>query len=303
MHAMEKPITPEELRKIKCMGCKDRTCEMSINEIIKEDKIFKEPPRKRGGLAIEKAGERMPDWIYLPAVNLRRLLSRREGVKYERTGRDWVIHYPEYDLIAPSPKWIYSTVSRFSMMFEIFNTIKAGDICVDVGTCIGDTTLPMAVKTGEKGHVYGVEPMPINAAYLKKNLAPYGFATVIEKAVSNKKEKRSFHLAGPITGHSLEASHVREAGQTMVECDTLANMFKGKRIDFCKIDVQGFEETLVKYLDDFYPIVRFFAIATHGRYTEKGASYKKVLTVLKNKPLKLRFCIKDGIIHCWSKVQ
>jgi hypothetical protein len=85
-----------------------------------------------------------------------------------------------------------------------------------------------------------------------------------------------------------------------MEVDTmpLNDMFGGRKIDFCKIDVQGFEANILPGQEEFYKNVDKLVIETHARYSPENATYPPCLRALKNQPLDVKFCIVDGVIHC-----
>src|SRR6476659_11025767 len=57
-----------------------------------------------------------------------------------------------------------------SEMIEFFNQfIKEGDLAIDIGANIGDTTVPMAVCSGKTGLTVGFDPNPMVLKILEKN--------------------------------------------------------------------------------------------------------------------------------------
>ena len=49
--------------------------------------------------------------------------------------------------------------------------LKPGDTAIDIGSHIGDTTVPMALAAGPEGCVFGFEPNPVAFAVLEANAA------------------------------------------------------------------------------------------------------------------------------------
>lgn len=146
-------------------------------------------------------------------------------------------------------------------LYFVKNTIKEGDVFVDIGANIGLYTLYASKLVGEKGKVIAFEPFADNFNHLRQNVSlNYHKNIVLENlAISQKKEKI------PI------AYHVKEANKGMVS--SYLNEFSYKafvdsisldlyfhenpitRLDFIKIDIEGGEypallgmrETLNKY--------------------------------------------------------
>jgi len=211
-----------------------------------------------------------PDSVFLKAINLNRVLHGKERVRYDHISKDyWVIHYPGFDLHTPSSRWIYSGLDRFSSRFEKFFKIMPGDVCVDIGACIGDTSLPMAIKTGESGKVFAFEPLPSNLKFLELNLKGYSNVKIIPKAIADRDGSLTFYLHSVPTGHSLAPLSEFGVGETEVDCISLDKVLDivGGKVDFCKFDVQGFEINILKATHKFFDNVDKFVIGVHDLFT------------------------------------
>ena len=275
-----------------CFNCLHKTCQMSIEELLEKD--FIEPKTKKHYIY-----KNIPDSFFLKAINLYRFLHGNEKVRYNRLSKNhWVIHYPDYDLHCPSSRWYQVTMDKFSQRFETFYPIEKNDVCVDIGSCIGDTTLPMVIKTGNGGKVFAVEPMPDNLHFLKLNVGQYPNVKIIPKAVSDKKGELTFYLHDTPTGHSLISLSERKFGEIKVNCDTLDNLLDDMMIDFCKIDIQGSEIDVLKAADKFFDNVNKLVVETHFRYDPVKNTYKDCLKILNKFDFDIRFCIyESAVIH------
>jgi FkbM family methyltransferase len=291
-------VEEEGYSRRKCDNCVEKTCEMPIGRLI--DGPGFSTTKTRNTLR-SRMYRKIPDFMFLPTINFLRLMRRRQRIRYKRGSGWWLIDYDKYSLYAPRPRWIFSTLERFRKKFEVFYRINEGDVCVDVGACIGDTALPMLVEAGASGAVTAVEPMPANVKFLEKNLQSYPNSTIIQKAVSDIRGKKRFYLHNTPTGHSLESDAERKYGTISVECETLDEMLKGLEIDFCKIDVQGHESSLLRGQKKFFEHVDKLAIETHGRFEREKATYRDVLRIMSEKQFNVRFCIADGVVHCQRK--
>jgi FkbM family methyltransferase len=145
---------------------------------------------------------------------------------------------------------------------ELKTFIRQGDVAIDVGAHIGDSTLPIALACGESGEVYAFEPNPmtfqvlaINAALnpKKTNIIPYPFAAAesaqtlwfdygdpwlsnggSHQGVSKWKHGSAFTI--PVQGANI--------AQLLLEKheDSLS------RLRYIKIDVEGHDFLVVKIL-------------------------------------------------------
>lgn len=131
--------------------------------------------------------------------------------------------------------------------------IKEGDVVVDVGANIGYYTLLFAKLVGPSGKVYAFEPHPENFQILKKNILENGYRNVIleKKAVSSKNGIEKLYIDKDMaTRHSFLKSFVTTSKFVEVDTITLDSYFGKKKVDFVKIDVEGYEFQVLKGMND-----------------------------------------------------
>jgi FkbM family methyltransferase len=124
----------------------------------------------------------------------------------------------------------------------------AGDaICLDVGANIGLTAILLSLLCPQ-GHVYAFEALPKNAAFLAKNLRINGIenCTVINCAVGAIPGHVEFTDSGAgshvVTSAHLDKVNRKTVSVPMITLDDFV-LFEMKlaRVDFVKMDVEGFE--------------------------------------------------------------
>ena len=125
------------------------------------------------------------------------------------------------------------------------DTVKDGDVVVDLGANIGYFTLLAARLVGKNGKVYAFEPESTNYGLLVKNIELNGYKNVIavQKAVSNTLGKVRLFLNSKDTGaHTIYQSDTTRKF-VEVESITLDEFFKDKKhhIDVIKMDIEGAE--------------------------------------------------------------
>jgi len=150
--------------------------------------------------------------------------------------------------------WVDRTLARLA---------RPGDTAIDIGANIGTTTLCLARSVGTAGRVISFEPLPSNFAMLRSNIEANGFQHVDAWPLA-----LSDHTG---TGRMLESEG--QAGQARMEDVAFDSLGKqlwlgpgiGKRItvgtstfdqwverqqirsaSVCKIDVEGYEETVLR---------------------------------------------------------
>lgn len=125
-------------------------------------------------------------------------------------------------------------------------SIKSGDIVLDIGAHIGYYTLMAAKRVGEKGKVYAFEPNLDNCILLRKNLKINGFKNVIivDKAVAQSTKRAKLFLSQISTGmHSLLDIDDNPGFNTLVDTVSLDDFFAENipRISVIKMDIEGGE--------------------------------------------------------------
>jgi FkbM family methyltransferase len=140
----------------------------------------------------------------------------------------------------------------------MLSKIKAGDVVLDIGANIGYDTVLFANKVGKKGKVIAIEPDPINFEILQKNIKENKLFNVVavQAAVGNENKKMEIYESKTNYGdHRLWKETLRPAGTSLdrealpVFCRRLDDLLKElefTKIDFVKMDVQGFEPLVIK---------------------------------------------------------
>ena len=235
-----------------------------------------------------------PNWLFVPVYNS--LLSRDMKVKIRRVQTGWLIRGEEegdLELLSPTPKFLAVKLRGFEDKVERFFKIEKGDVVLDVGACIGDTTVPMAIKAGPNGKVIAVEPEPINVRYLKLNTSRFGNVEIIEKGIWKERGTIEFNLHKGPTGHSIgQVSYKGYTDKTQIPVDTLDNLFSGQRIDVAKIDIQGAEVEALGAADNFLKSTPKIIVGTHS-----DSLHNAVLEVLKRYYPETR-SVKN-YVHAW----
>jgi len=140
--------------------------------------------------------------------------------------------------------------------------LRPGDTAIDIGACIGDTTVPMARIVGEEGRVFAFEPNPVAFACLVANTRFFPQVRCLPYAIGGYKE-----IIGLTVHPNVGASSL---GGTAPTYDVVANTldsFDLSGVRFIKIDVEGYEyEALiggVKTIEVSRPYM-FIETAVHG---------------------------------------
>ncbi|MDQ7947317.1 MAG: FkbM family methyltransferase [Pedobacter sp.] len=120
--------------------------------------------------------------------------------------------------------------------------IKAGDQVLDIGANIGFHTLYFSELVGQQGKVTAFEPVPANFEQLKKNIALNHFQNIETNpvALSNKNEQLTIAADEGSTNPGAYNLFDRN-GTIAIDCRIGDEMIGNNRVDFIKIDVEGYE--------------------------------------------------------------
>jgi len=237
-----------------------------------------------------------PDWLFALYVNyFHRGFPLKGKITIIPSGSRWIVSRNDIKLLSPTAKFFGVDLKAFEKRFEPILKINPGDTVLDVGACLGDTAIPFAIKTGDKGFVIAVEPEPRNIAYLKANTSMFKNVYIVEKAAWKQKEKIKFYLHRSIAGHSIVD---RFEDYIEVQADTLDNIVKAwDRIDFAKIDVQGAELQVLEGSEEMLKKTRKIVVETH--YFGIRALYPKVSAFLEKRGFTVRVT-SDRVVHAWK---
>jgi len=172
-------------------------------------------------------------------------------------GKKWIVGSSDHGC------WLGSYEFKKQKLFQ--QMVTRGSVIFDVGANVGFYTLLSSVLTGSEGRVYAFEPLPANAALLRRHVEMNGIrnAVVEELAVSDTCGSAFFEI------HPSNAmGKLAESGTLKVKkasLDELVNNGELKPPDVIKIDVEGEELGVLRgagqVLARFHP--KLF-LATHG---------------------------------------
>jgi FkbM family methyltransferase len=152
-----------------------------------------------------------------------------------------------------------------SPMVEFFNQfIKEGDLAIDIGANIGDTTVPMAICTGKTGLTIGFDPNPFVLKILSKNASlnqdkyklepqPFAISTRDEEFYFVSSEASFANGAISSTKESLHGKFVQPEKVYGVNLKAfLEKNYQNwiSKLSFIKIDTEGYDKEIIKSISD-----------------------------------------------------
>ena len=183
--------------------------------------------------------------------------------------------------------------------------MSEGDIVIDAGANIGLHTLNMAKIVGKTGKVFAFEPEITNFEILKKNIKLNNYTNIFaeHKAVGEKDGIATLYRSNHPGMHKIDSEPQHSKDKLNVDIINLDNFFNKNhiqpKIDFIKIDVEGFELSVLKGMKNILKNnknIKILLELSHNKLHEEdleyNSKYEELLDFLESFNFK-KFCIDE----------
>lgn len=140
-------------------------------------------------------------------------------------------------------------------MSLLVSEVNEGDVCIDLGSNIGYTTLYMCHKVGKTGTVYAIEPDPWNVNLLKKNITENHYediCSITECAISDKTEEIEFWQSDKSNLSSVTKTQ-HSTQSIKVKAYSIPDFLADKKYpNFIKMDIEGHEVKVFEGALDYF---------------------------------------------------
>jgi FkbM family methyltransferase len=154
-------------------------------------------------------------------------------------------------------------------VYYLRQLIKPGDTCIDIGGNLGYYTVPLSKYVYPGGMIITVEPVPLFAKILRKNVELFGKPVVsVNQVALGKEEGATITMGTPSVGGTFRhgCTKIKEdesenfADTYEVIMRNPKNLFSNlQKIDFIKCDVEGYElvifNELMPLIEKHRPII------------------------------------------------
>lgn len=153
-------------------------------------------------------------------------------------------------------------------LFE--RTIRPGQVVVDVGANQGILTLLFSRLVGESGRVLALEPEPLLFESLERSCRANGVANVTRLRVAAGEGRTTgvLHRSRFNSGDNRLTDSVLADSAVGVEIAPLDELLPDGRVDFVKIDVQGYEMKVLRGMEGI--LERSAGIQVYFEYWPQG---------------------------------
>jgi FkbM family methyltransferase len=239
----------------------------------------------------------------LPAVRGRGRLAIALTSRLLKAGADPIVeckmaagHRLRLDCRVPSHSWAFFSGKYDDEKWSaLLSFLRPGGAALDVGANIGFYTTPMAAFAQSIGaRVVAVEPVAVNAQWLRYNLALNACAHVVdvfEVGLADECGKAEIvladdFLAGGMVGNAtiaVRGLYGPQFSRAMVRIETLDRIWAGKsRLDAAKVDIEGYEAKFLQggraTIASHRPVILMEASRWH--HEQRGIDFDTVIPSL-----------------------
>jgi FkbM family methyltransferase len=197
-----------------------------------------------------RRAQRVPWWIrvpYLRDVLRHDALDHWPGGYVTRTdGR--IVYVPQHVDVTAGHR-LFKPATHIELIEPL---CRPGDCVLDIGANVGDWTIAMAARVGPLGKVIAFEPVPYLAQTIVKTarVNRHGWVEVQRLALGATDGTTEFSVERGNSGGSRIGRVEGDFSHITVETKRLDSFFASRpdvnRVDFIKIDVEGFEEAVLQ---------------------------------------------------------
>lgn len=201
-----------------------------------------------------------------------------KDIKLELDIHDYVSHYLYFGFKDASHE-------------KLMSLIRSGDTVLDIGTNFGTTILQFAKYTGEKGSCYGFEPDPVNFKICQANLQLNPFKNIYVDNIGLGNSEGSFKLIVDSESNrgcnkiNIDATGKESHTVTVKVLDNWVKEHAVNKIDFIKIDVEGFEMNVLKgaekVLQEHHPLL-FIELDDHNLKLQNSSASELIYFLEQN---------------------
>jgi FkbM family methyltransferase len=181
------------------------------------------------------------DWLWNPV----RPLYDKAVAHWGRKGLARVLNGTDRILVSPESRGTSETYEP-DVWRALMAEIRTGDTFVDVGAFIGLYAVAVGLRLRGTGKVVAFEPDRRSFSLLKKHMKLNGLEAQAElhcAAVSDQAGECAF-LENGLQARIVTSADHRDTRKVSVV--TLDEVFAGRRVDVLKVDVEGFEEMVLR---------------------------------------------------------
>lgn len=226
------------------------------------------------------------------------LMRNKEAILKFRNGVRYLIHAGTSEPSMVEEIWHRSIYDRLLSFIHNNSTV------IDIGGNIGIFSVKAALS-GKNARVFVYEPIPVNVAMLRQNVAlnhVENRVKIDQLAVSGKSGSFDVYYEDRNTGSgSFYTHHDVDTKSIKVHGVTLADIFHDEKIDTCdflKMDCEGAEEEILFNTPmDILQKIRSMTIEWHDSLSHSG--FQNFKSFLEKAGYEIDFDAKTSTLYAW----
>lgn len=210
---------------------------------------------------------------YLP-LNIMFLFSKKGKIIKKIQGSEMILDLNDVGI---SRELAIYGVHEKNSTAEVKKIITTGMNILEVGANIGYYALLETSLAGPTGHLYAMEPSPYNFDLLTENLKLNGLKNydLYQLAAGAEAGRAKFLLSGRSNLSTFIEREDLTGEEIDVDVVTLDEFFKDKKVDFIRMDVEGYEGEILKGAENILNSdkkPKYFFIEVHSELLHKKNS-------------------------------
>ena len=222
-------------------------------------------------------------------------------------GEDWIYKWNKSAIVTDQPLYSPKTVEGVKSLFFFDYHPALNDIIFNIGTQNGLEIETFCEKVGPHGKVYAIEPNPDCCRRLKKLQQTLNLnnLVILECAIGeNEKDVMLSNSQSSIVGQIINedvSNNEEHFKVNQISFDKIIQQYEIKKIDYVKVNIEGYETNFLEGYKDLQPKVKNFCIGCHDFLSPPQKTFDTVKSWLVKNDYQINFYKNDKKLEIWEK--
>lgn len=223
-------------------------------------------------------------------------------------GEDWIYRWNKSVMITDQPYYNPKGNEELILLFFFNYQPTHNDIIFNIGADNGTEMQTFCEKVGPQGKVYAIEPNPECCRRLRKlkNILNLNNLVILECAIGEKEKTvilsnlTNSSITGQIINEDVSNNkkHFKVAQKSF---DKIIKQYEIKKIDYVKVNIEGYEANFLEGYKYLQPKVKNFCIGCHDFLSPPKKTFDIVKSWLIKNNYETNIYKKDKKLEIWEK--
>lgn len=223
-------------------------------------------------------------------------------------GEDWIYKWNNSVVVTDQSYYNPRGMEELMLVFFFDYEPTPNNIIFDIGVDNGYEIQTFCEKAGPQGKVYAIEPNPECCRRLKKlqQILNLDNLVILECAVGENEKtmmlSNSTHSS--IVGQIIDedrSNHKEYFKVNQISFDKIIQQYEIKKIDYVKVNIEGYETNFLEGYKDLQPKVKNFCIGCHDFLSPPQKTFDTVKSWLIKNNYQINFYKNDKKLENWEK--